>query len=68
MAEFERHIGELTGELKVLRHEARGNSTEYARNKAAVDNMRGKISELQATRDLLRTRDRRPQGGARGGV
>ena len=30
VAEFERHIGELTGELKVLRHEARGNSTEYA--------------------------------------
>jgi hypothetical protein len=26
MAAFERHIGELTSELKVLKHEARGNS------------------------------------------
>ncbi len=54
VAEFERHIGELTGELKVLRQEAKGNSTEYRRNKAAVANMRGKFTELREARDLLR--------------
>ncbi len=67
VAEFERHIGELTAELKVVRQEAKGNSTEYARNKGTVANMRGKSTELREARDLLKAacRDRRPQGGAR---
>ena len=46
VVEFEDHIGELTAELKVLRQEAKGNSTEYTRNKAAVANRRGKFIEL----------------------
>ena len=52
--EKEDHIGELTGELKVLRQETKGNLTEYRRNKAAVANMRGKFTELQEARDLLK--------------
>ena len=44
VAEKEDHIGELTADLKVLRQEAKGNSTEYRRNKAAVANMRGKFT------------------------
>ena len=52
--EFERHIGELTSELKVLKRDARSNAAEYARNKAAVANMRGKFAELQAARNQLR--------------
>ena len=54
MTEKEDHIGELTAELKVLRQEAKGILTEYGRNKAAVANMRGKSTELQEARDLLR--------------
>ena len=52
--EFERHIGELTGELNVLKRDARGNLAEYERNKAVVANMREKYGELQQTRDLLK--------------
>ena len=52
--EFKRHIGELTGELNVLKRDARCNLTEYERNKAAVANMREKYGELQQTRDLLK--------------
>ena len=54
VAEFEDHIGELTAELKVLRQEAKGNSTEYSRNKGTVANMRGKFAELREARDLLK--------------
>jgi hypothetical protein len=54
VAEMEREIGELTAELKVLRQEAKGNSTEHTRNKAAVANMRGKFTELREARDLLK--------------
>ena len=52
---MEREIGGLNGELKVLRHESKGNLTEYARNKSAMANMRRKFSELRTTRDLLRS-------------
>ena len=54
VAEFEDHIGELTAELKVLKQEAKGNSTEYARNKVTVANMRGKFTDLREERDLLK--------------
>ncbi len=54
VAEFEDHIGELTAELKVLKQEAKGNSTEYARNKGTVANVRGKFIELREARDLLK--------------
>jgi chromosome segregation ATPase len=54
VAEFEDHIGELTAELKVLKQEAKGNSTEYARKKGTVANMRGKFIELREARDLLK--------------
>ena len=54
VVEFEDRIGELTAELKVLKQEAKGNSTEYARNKGTVANMRGKFTELREARDLLK--------------
>ena len=54
MEEFERHIGELTGELNVFKRDARCNLAEYERNKAAVANIREKYGELQQTRDLLK--------------
>ena len=54
VAEFKGHIGELTAELKVLRQEAKSNSTEYARNKGTLANMRGKFTELREARDLLK--------------
>ncbi len=54
VAEIERHIGELTSEHKAFRQEAKGNSTEYARNKGTVANMRGKFTELREARDLLK--------------
>ena len=52
--EFERHIGDLTRELNVLKRDAKSNAAEYARNKAAVANMRDKFAELQAARNQLR--------------
>ena len=52
--EFERHIGELTGELNALKRHVRGNLAEYKRNKFAVANMREKYGELQQARDLLK--------------
>ena len=52
--EFERHIGELTGELNVFKRHVRGNLAEYKRNKFAVANMREKYGELQQARDLLK--------------
>ena len=53
---MEGKIGELTAEVNVLKRDAKGNATEYTRNKkAAVGNMREKYAELRTTRDLLRS-------------
>ena len=70
VAEFEDHIGELTAELKVLKQEAKGNSTEYARNKGTVANMRGvhRASRGAGSPEGRACRERGPQGGARGGA
>ena len=68
--EFERHIGELTGELNVLKRDARCNLAEYERNKAAVANMRENVRRASTdagSPEGCACRDRRPQGGARGG-
>jgi DNA repair exonuclease SbcCD ATPase subunit len=52
--ELESCIGELNTELAELRQEAKSNAGEYARNKAAVSNFRGKYEELKQLKEQVK--------------
>ena len=67
----ERHIGDLTTQVRSMRRVVKENAEEYTRNRGAMANKGAKYAELREARELLkaaRGQEREPRGGAFGGA